>query len=195
MAMDPAVLAGLSGRRPRVAFFFNIAGTPPLKAWSGVGAYHVPQDSVETTVGGADYLGVGILRQIPRMDGLINGKAARITVSLSGVSSRVIALADTDWPTIRGSVVSFGIVSLDANWQPAGAIAWIRQGVCDRCLMDRAVPTRVVGLSIGFGATDRRRPPLSFWSPRDQAAFAPGDRFCERTPIYNTGSEIHWPHW
>jgi len=52
---------------------------------------------------------------------------------------------------------------------------------------------RSVSLSCGTLLTGRKRPGFAYFSDQDQQARFPGDRFCERTPVYANGFNKPWP--
>lgn len=192
--IDGATATALAKRLAKAAVFLRIASDPPCRAWSGIGDYPVPADAVETT-NDAIYKGVGLLGPLPRLDALVNGRASRVSFSLSGVSTQVLALADADWLASQNCDVDIGIVALDAGYQPAGDVAWIRHGTADQLTIKRQPSSRGIALSVGFGNTDRRRAPLNYWTDWEQQRLSPGDLFCQRVPIYDVGTSVRWPNW
>ena len=194
-----AAQAQMAGSVVRPTLFLRVAiPSAPLRVWSGVGDYDVPVDAVE--VEGATYLGVGAVAGLPALSGLINGVAERVEFSLSGVSARVLSIADDESVDCRNAQVNIGLTFLGEDWQPVGGMGWLWQGFADvataaRTAGEDGTITRRISLSVGSAFTGRRRAPLTYWSNNDQQRRSPTDRFCERTPLYNPGVIKTWPRF
>ena len=193
MARTPAQVAFLGGDAPRVLLFLRIAGgglPSPLRMWSGAGEFDLPIDAVETT--GGVYLGIGRLIDVPSFGLLLNGKMERITLSLSGVDGVALGLADEDAHTVKGAVANVAVVALGDDLQPATPAIWVRDGTVDQMPISLG-RTNSIGLSLGSLSTDRRRPPLGYYTPVDQRARSSTDAFCDLVPTYTADSTVRWP--
>ncbi len=174
------------------AFFLRIASPTPVRCWTGVGRRTVPEDAVEDD-DTAPYIGLRVT-QIPMIEAIVNGQAQRTVFTLNGVSSAVVAMTEADSAGVRNSVANFGVRFYGSDEQPIGAVWWVRQGIADLVPITRTPMQRTVGVSIGWGYTQRRRPQLSFFTKQDQQRRSPDDLFCNRTPAYQNKTR-KWPLW
>jgi hypothetical protein len=183
----------------RFALLFRLATPNPVRIWSGPGELPVPSDTVET-VDGALYQGLGALPDLPTLESLFNGTASRIELSLSAPDEdgRLAALAESEAVSARNRQAVFGIWPFDRDWQPVGAVRWIRRGVSHGVSInqdgtDPARPTSTVSISIGSRFTGRRQGKAFFWTPTDQSLDAPGDRGFDNVSALSEGVEKKWP--
>jgi hypothetical protein len=198
--LSPAELAELDRTAVRVGFFFRLATDPVVRLWLGVGKIAV-SDVFEPD--GVIYRGFGEIADFPQLRALINGAAERVEFTVSGVTGEVLRVASgADAQQVKGRMVSAGFAVMDKDWQLVGQIKWIRTYTADYLAITQTVPTdpaqstrRSVTLSCGSLLTARRRPSLSYFSNQDQQSRFPGDRFCERTPVYANGFNKTWPRF
>jgi hypothetical protein len=201
-------LDSLDSDTQMVGLFFRLATTPLVAVWLGAGPVKVGANVLDPT--GQMYQGMGQLPNIPAFKSLLNGQAERIDIGLSGVDDDVFALAAGDSGEVRGKAASIGIGFFDPRLPTAsgfkspvpmlGPVHWIRRGVVDQMTVSRApakspgdVTTQAISISIGSITTGRRRARYSYWSPQDQEARSPGDRFCERTVRLSGVAQKVWP--
>lgn len=196
MNIDPLIQAQIDGLLIRRCVLLHIDTTPAVRAWTGVGPFEHPGDLVDAT--GGPYLGIGEMQDIPALPQLINGVAARIELSLSGVDDRIVALADADAAEVRSKLVSLGLQFFDEAWQPLGDTLWMWDGEADVIRTDTvSTPgferTRMVTLSVGSLTTGRRRPVLRNFTRAQQRQRSPDDAFCDRTALYSAETGFKWP--
>ncbi|HYD26965.1 hypothetical protein [Brevundimonas sp.] len=185
--------AAAAKNQVRALYFLRVATDPVLRCCSSAGDRQLPEDNVETT-DGATYLGVGEVTDVPVFEAVVNGAAQRTSFVLSGVSDRVLALAQLDAPSIRGAEANFGVLFLGEDLQPVADMLWLRRGVADQLVTARRFGARSVALSIGWGLVNRRRPWLSFFTRQYQIRRSPTDKGCDRTPRYERANR-KWPLW
>jgi hypothetical protein len=182
-----------------IGVFFRLDTTPPVRIWLGFGEVDPGVNLLDAS--GAQYLGFGEIATLPPFRQLTNGAAERITLTLSGVSGDVLTIASGgDSEQVKGKNVSYGFAVMAANWSLLGPIHWCANYTADYLSITQEVTDdphhpiiRTVSLSCGTLLTGRRRPGLAYFSDQDQQARFPGDRFCERTPVYANGFSKAWP--
>ncbi len=195
---DAALETQKQGCRPVV--LFRMTGPDIIRAWTGVGDYdpfgpfETKTDDIEIDAG-AIYKGVGQVASIPVLENLINGVAARLELGVSGVDMAILVQAQAAVSEIAGETVNIGLQFLGADEQPVAAPFWPLEGTADELTSDWSLALRKLGLSVGFGETDRRRPRFSFYSASDQTAISPTDDFCAQVARYDPGSTTTWPKW
>lgn len=200
MLLTDAETKALRSSSVRSAAFVRIATNPMLRLWSGVGdiaAQFVPLDPAGTV-----FRGIGELVGVPELQQLINGAAARIEFTLSGVSEHVLAVAAGEAAAVQGRTVHVGEAFFDDAWQLLGPVHLMWRGIADQLSIQQAPSTgierpivRTVTLSAGSMLTGRRRPGLSYFTDQDQQRRSSGDRFCERVSLYQQGVEKGWPRF
>lgn len=199
MIFNDAELAALESGIQRIGVFFRLDVEPdPVRLWLGIGRIEPGVNVYDPT--GASYLGFGELRNVPAFNQLVNGKAARIEFSISGVSGDVLGIASGgDAEQVKGKPVAVGFAVMGEDWGLLGDLHWCAALTADRLSISQNADdawgdvTRSVTLSCGTLMTSRRRPSLSYLTNQDQTARFTGDRFCERTPRYATGFNKTWP--
>ncbi|WP_210168892.1 hypothetical protein [Pseudolabrys sp. Root1462] len=143
------------------------------------------------------YYGMGELTKVPSVSQLINGKAERVVFSMSGISERVLQIANGEAVGVRGQDVRLMLIGFDADWQCLGPGVQLWRGEADYLTVsldsNGGIQTRTVELSVGSLMTNRRRSPYSYFTDPDQQARSPGDIFCERTPLYQNSVGKKWP--
>jgi hypothetical protein len=169
----------------RQSILFRIATDPVTRVWSGVNSILIPADIVEPSP--ALYLGGGSLVNIPELDQVINGTAARLDITVSGVSAATLALAIEEAATVKGAKVHIGNVYFDDDWQ-IDDVEWIAVLRADTLTTARQGTTRSITLSIGTDFTDRSRAPVSFWTDADQRRRSPTDRFFDHIAGISAGT-------
>lgn len=160
----------------RESFALRIETDPVARLWSGYGTVEVPADIVESA--SAMYLGAGDLLNAPDFEQGINFTAERIEIQLSGVSSRMVALALEDAATIRNARVHFITFSFDDAWQLA-QVSYEAVFRADKITVNSQNEddgrTRTITLSIGTENTNRSRSPMAYFTDQDQRRRSPDD--------------------
>jgi hypothetical protein len=201
MLLNDAESAALSADVQNIGIFFRLETDPIVRIWLGVGDIKPGVNVLD--MDGAIYQGAGTLAPVPTFKALINGAAERVEFTASGVSGEILAIASGgDSEQVKGKKCSVGFAVLDGTWKLLGPVKWIRTyfadflGIQQNIVDDPANPiVRTVTLSVGSLTTARRRPSYSYFTNQDQQARFPGDRFCERTPLYATGFSKAWPRF
>lgn len=192
LSTDQALELRKGGVRPIVVY--RIAATPVVRAWSGVGDLSIPTDSVEDSLLNV-YLGVGVIRELPEIEVLLNMTAGRLAIAISGISAEIQDLVEKDAADVEGAAINIGIGFLNGRQQLIGSIFWMVDGVLEQVFTEATAEQRTAGIQIAYGAVDRRSPLRGYWSPQDQEARHPGDLGCSRTPLYDEGRSLVWPRW
>jgi hypothetical protein len=196
MNLDALIQAQIDGHLVRRSMLMYVATDVPVRAWTGVGPFEHPGDTVD--IDGGTYIGLGEIQDIPALSQLVNGVASRIELSLSGVDDRIVALADADAAEIRSKTVTLGLQFFGSDWQPLGDTLWIWDGEADVIRTDTTSNpdfsrTRTVTLSVGSITTGRRRPKLNSFTRAQQRRRSADDAFCDRTSLYSGDTELKWP--
>jgi hypothetical protein len=199
MNLNDAELAALESGRQRIGVFFRLDTDPVVRLWLGFGKIHPGVNAYDLT--GAVYRGFGELLNPPAFKQLINGKAERVDFTISGVSGDILGIASGgDSGQVKGKRVAVGFAIMASDWSLLGAVKWCANYTADYLAIQQAVTddpmqpiVRTVTLSCGTIMTGRRRPSYSYFTNQDQQARFPGDRFCERTPVYANGFNKTWP--
>jgi len=190
MDLNPLIQAQIDGRLLCASYILRIDTAPPVLAWTGAG---------ELVIEGETYLGLGTIPDVPAFQSLVNGVAARLDLSLSGVDAQVLALANGDAAQVRGKEVKVGLVFLDKSLQPIGTPMWVGPDYEADVITTESVSTadfgraRTVTLSVGSTTTGRRRPLLNYWTRAQQILRSATDAFCNLVSRYTTESEMKWP--
>lgn len=197
--LNAAELATLEGGAVRLGVFFRLDTDPIVRLWLGFGDIAPGVNAYDPD--GVLYQGFGEIGNLPAFKQLINGRAERVEFTVSGVSGEILQIASGGAPfEVKGKRVAFGFALMDATWTMLGPVKWCANYTADYLSIEQALTedagqpiVRAIKLSCGSMLTARRRPALSYFSDQDQQARSPGDRFCERTPIYCTGFNKAWP--
>lgn len=188
----------LSSGSVNLGILFRMETDPVCRYWSGVGDLPVAADAIE--VSPTTYKGAGQLSGIPQLSQLINGVAERVNFTLSGVSARVMQLADSEAGEVQGAAVNLGLQVFGADWQPIGSVAWIGAYVADILVTaaqadDSGKISRTASLSVASAFAGRRVAPINYYTDFDQKRISPTDRFCERVGLYSQGVQKVWPRF
>jgi len=180
----------------RLGVFWRLATTPRVRLWSGVGDFALPADLID--IEGGAYIGKGSLVDIPTLDQLVNGVAARFDFSISAVGqTELLELADEDAANVRGSAINIGLLPFDAAEQPVGAMVWVWEGEADIVTLDSRLEgdRRIDTMTISAGSlfTGRRRPTFRHYTDQEQRRRSADDRFCDRVTLYSTNYNKTWP--
>jgi hypothetical protein len=180
----------------RIGVFFRLETDPVVRLWLGVGNIKPGVNAYDPD--GVIYQGFGAVQSVPSFKQMINGSAQRVEFTISGVSQDILAVASGD--EVRGKRLSIGLAILDLDWSLLGPVKWCANYTADFIRIEQvavvdvqAMILRSVTLSCGTLLTGRRRPGLAYFSNQDQQTRFPGDRFCERTPVYANGFSKSWP--
>jgi hypothetical protein len=192
-------LALLEGGGVRPAVLLRIATDPVIRLWLGaVRDLAIAADAVED-VDGAIYQSMGLLVDVPQLNQLVNGQAARVEFQVSGVAvtGEVAALASGSASDIRGARVNVGFLAFDANWQIGTPVLWPWEGEADSLTVERQADasgaTRVLRLSVGTALTGRRRPAINYFTDSDQKLRTADDDFFSEIRRYSAASTKVWP--
>lgn len=167
-------------------------GTDPVtRVCSGVNPVIIPADSIETE-DNAKYLGGGLLADIPDLDQLINAVAARLDVTVSGVSTKTLAIFTGEAEQVEGAAVNIGIAYQDDAWQITD-VEWVGELRSDTpTISDQSGQnggrTRSIGISLGTDFTDRSTAKISYFTHADQQRVSPGDMIFDHVAGINAGT-------
>lgn len=165
----------------------RIGTTPPARIWSGAGPLYIPADGVETD-DAALYLGGGeLLDGLTDLEQLINGKADRIDINVSGVAAATAKLALEEAADVKGADVDIGVVEFDELWQVIG-VTWAARYRADKLAIGRQEASRTITLSMGSDDTGRSRTANAYWTSAEQRRRSPDDAFCDRVSGLNAGT-------
>jgi hypothetical protein len=192
-------LALLEGGGVRPAVLLRVETAPVIRLWLGaLRDVSIPADNVEG-VEGAVYQSMGYVTEIPTLNQLVNGQAARVEFSLSGVvvTGEVADLASGSAADIRGARVNVGFMAFDANWQQGTPVLWPWEGEADSLTVERRGDPegamRTLKLSVGSALTGRRRAQTRYNTNNDQHLRSADDNFFDQIRRYNSGSTKVWP--
>lgn len=199
IVFNAAELAVLESGTQRIGYFWRLDIDPVVRLWLGVGDIRPGVNIYDAD--GSVYKGLGQITALPPFKQLTNGAAERITFVLSGVSGKVLQAAASGHPEqVKGKRVASGFAIMGQDWSLLGPVRWPANYTADYLSIEQDVVespsdpvVRSVSLSCGTLLTGRRRPGYAYFSNQDQQARFPGDRFCERTPVYGNGFNKAWP--
>ncbi len=181
------------------AGLLRVATPVPVRLWTGIGDFPVVNSAFDPD--GSIFKGAGRLIDLPAFERVWNGLAERVTITLSGVSDDMKAIAYEEADDVRGAVVRLGITVLDGDWQQLGHVRWLRRGRVDVIETENRAGERerikTISFSLGSQLTGRKVPGSGTWTNADQQS-RPGsetDRFCERTPLMTETTVIRWPNY
>lgn len=203
MYLDPATAALFKGTdgglRLGVFFYLGLSQTP-LRLWCGVN--NVPLGIPSVDPSGVVYLGAGQLMNIPDLELLINGIAARVDFYLSGTNPNFLAMVAANAPKVLGARTIVGIAPLDVRYQPQTPIIGVWSGAADVMKMSGrpgATPmdpgVQTVTVSCGTGDTSRARPRLTAFSQPQQQLISPTDFFFSQINRYIQQFVVSWPNY
>jgi hypothetical protein len=151
--------------------------------------------------------GAGAFGDLDEIEQAINGEAATINLTMSGVGAEGSSIAWLDYTNdeIIGSAVTILIQACDADDQPVGLPEIRFSGTIDDISFSDTVADRrtlsTISAAVVNKFTVRRLTSGAVLSDADQKARSailnPGadpDRFCERVPGLQS-KEITWPRW
>jgi hypothetical protein len=183
-----------------LGIFFRLDTDPALHLWLGVNDVPIGIPGIDAS--GTVYLGAGRLLDIPALDVLLNGQAARVEIGVAGVDADFMAKLNAEAPPVKSKECNIGIARLDDRFQPATQIIPMWTGYADFWAMRQTAaqdqtrgPVRIVTLSAGTGDTTRSRPRRVTWTASMQRLFYPDDAFCDRVSRYVHTFVVQWPHF
>lgn len=175
------------------------AEAPVVRLWDGGGPWMDGDGEV--------WMGAGAFGSLDEIEMAINGEAAALSLTLSGVAKETSDLAWLSYTNdqIIGSTVTVFIQTCDASDQPVGEPETRFAGVIDDISFRDTVsddrPMSTIEVPVANLFTVRRLRSGAVLSDADQrarsAVLNPGaepDRFCERTPLLQDKSVV-WPRW
>lgn len=177
----------------REAYLFRIETDDPASFWSGHGPLLLPADAVLSLA--TLFSGAGGLVDIPDLEQLINGKAQRMDITLSGVSQEAIIFATEEALQIPGAPIWIGRVQFDAAWQVETVEwEWSGEGVNLTVDSDGSSGNRVrsLKLTVAAGETTRRRSPNAYFTASDQQRDYPSDTFFSNIGQISLGAVRRW---
>lgn len=186
-------------RSLRILIQFDWMTATTSRLWDGAG----PWVDADANV----WLGAGALGNLDELEQAINGEAAAINLTLSGVGkegSGLVWLSYTN-DQIIGSTVTIFIQTCDEEDQPVGDPETRFSGTIDDITFSDAVsgdqPVSIINVPVTNKFTVRRIRSGAVLSDADQKARSamlnPGgdpDRFCERVPLLQDKT-VTWPRW
>ncbi len=162
----------------------------PAVFWTGHTDLLLPADDVLDAPTIAS--GAGELVDLPELEGLLNGTAQRVDVTMSGVSPDVIRYAQEEAPQVPGCAVRIGRVSFDEDWQLAGPVEWEWSGEGQKLTVGSDPNSngrvRQIIFSVAAGDTTRSRSPFAFFTDADQRRDFPTDAFFSHVAGINAGT-------
>lgn len=175
----------------RESIVVRIACDPPVLLWGGVGPILLGPDAVIPDA--AIPLSAGELISFPDFQQLVAGTAERLDVVFSGVSERIVALAQEESMNVAGSRVDLGRIDFGRDWQPLGPIEWEAAFEARSLSVSRPVASgeqivRSITLTIVAGDTIRSRAPNAFFTDADQRRRSPDDNAAANTGVYSGGT-------
>lgn len=196
---DGTVPAPGEARSLRILVQFDWMTAATARLWDGGGPWVDGDGNV--------WIGAGAFGDLDEIEQAINGEAATVDLTLSGVGgdgSGLVWLSYTEGEIV-GSRVTIFIQSCDGNDQPIGSPEIRFRGTIDDFAMKDAVvdrrPVSTISVPVVNKFTVRRLSSGAVLSDADQRARsallnpgAPPDRFCERVPLLNDKT-ITWPRW
>jgi hypothetical protein len=172
-----------------MSLLFRIVADPIGRVWGGLFDLEIPADIVEDEP--ALYLGGGQLLNIPDLEHLINGNAARLDVQVSGTSAETLRLAMEAAPSVKGAAVHVGFAYFDDDWQLL-EVEWLAVLRADTLSVDSQPSengrTRSITLSIGTDFTDRSKAPVALFTDSDQRRRSPTDAIFDHVAGINAGT-------
>jgi hypothetical protein len=198
MNFNAAEDAALQSGAQRIGIFFFLDTDPAVRIWLGAGKIKPGVNTYDSV--GAEYKGFGAIRDIPSIKQLLNGKAARVEFTVSGVKGDILQIASGgDAKQVKGRRVGVGFAFMGQRWELLGPVRWLATYTADFLSLRESGDdpmqsiTRTIALSCGTLNVDRRRPLFGSFTNQDQQARFPADTFCERTPLYAHGFQMPWP--
>lgn len=196
MNLDPLIQAQIAKKLINVSQLLYVDSDTPIRAWSGYGVLTLGPWGADAT--GGDYLGLGVMVDIPQLQQSVGGVAQRIELSLSGVDAEVSRLADEGAAEIRAKTTVVGLLFMDENFQPLASPLAFWTGESDSIRSESVsdadgVKVRTIALSVGSVTTGRRRPQYNYYTRAQQRAISPTDAGCDRVALYSSDREIKWP--
>lgn len=191
MTFDAEIDAALGKGRVRLVILIAMHfDSEVVRRWSGYGVREF---------GGHVWYGLGEIRNLPELEQLTNGAASRVTLVLSGVDEELLAQALEQADAVDGRRIEFLMQLLDEDAQPIGDPQVLDVLLMDQVTIERSAgddptqaPVRTLTISMASPTASRRTPSRGRYTDRDQKARSPGDRFCERVPIY-VNQAFKWP--
>lgn len=183
----------------RVGFFVRWELDPVQRLWLAFGDIRGAPNTLDAAE--ETYSGLGEVLNIPPLAGLVNGTADRVTLQMSGVSPKMMALASLEAETVKVRRMTIGICEFDENWQmKATGIRWIWTGWSDfvslKYASDRSGKiVRVIACQVSTLFTRRRRATFFYWTFEETKRRSPTDLFWERTKLYARGTQKVWPRF
>jgi hypothetical protein len=199
VTLSPGAGRATISREPNRGVFLRIATTPPIRLWTGRQSMRAPANDLDPQE--EVYYGLGIMQNIPELDRLIDGEARRVDFTLSakgsGFNETVVNLLDGEMIGVAGSKARIGHLRFDRLWQPTSAMRWAWDGTMDEVGLEMAEDGEghrwVIHVSMSTGMVDRNRPPLDYWTPKDQFQISATDRAFDYVPSYNEGTTRIYP--
>jgi len=175
----------------RESIVVHIACEPPVLLWGGVGPIELGPDAVIPERQLAH--GAGELVNFPDFQQLVAGTAERLEAVFSGVSERIVALAQEEAQNVAGARVDVGRIDFGYDWQPLGPIEWeavfeARSLTVSRPVSTGAQVNRSITLTIVAGDTTRSRSPNAFFTDADQRRRSSDDNAAANTGVYSGGT-------
>ncbi len=184
-----------------LGFFLRVDTDPALHLWWGVS--DIEQQIKDVVAADETYIGAGMMTDVPdSIEVLLNGSADQIEFSMNGVNAALLPQFAIDAPPVLGAETVFGFCPMDDLWQPTTKILPSWRGFAEAWTYKIDMPESAgadargaITLLASSGSVARSATSLATWTDRAQQRLSPGDRGCERTPMYYQGRRVTWPRF
>lgn len=157
-----------------------------VRVWTGLG---------DLVALGVVWKGLGQVTELPELEQLLNGQAARMAISLSGIDQDVVMAAVEEAAQVQGREIEILLALFDKSGALIDAPQYLDVGVMDQVSFrhdaDGGRVVRTISLEFASPLAARSVAPLSYLTDRDQRARYPTDRGCEYVESYQN-REIVW---
>ena len=165
-----------------------VCATAIIRFWTGFGPLTLAVDDDLDPAG--RYRGAGVLKSMPSIRQVTDGKAVRVNFEFFARHPAVEAMMAAG---IADAQINVGYVFFDDNWQLAGPAAWLWQAVLDVPRRKRSgIEDRRI-LSAISGAATRKKAGRRYWSKAGHQSRHPGDRICDDMSKMTVNTNRKWP--
>lgn len=124
------------------------------------------------TYDGLEWLGIGQALQISDVSVSPDGEMSGVSLTLSGVSPEILAIAEAEPYQRRPARVLW--VFFDAAWQPVSHITYA-SGLCDLMTSDEDPASPTVTMTVEPRTLDLQRPAVVRLTPEDRRSIYPAE--------------------
>jgi hypothetical protein len=190
MTLSQMIQAAATKKRQRVSLFMYVPHpTAPLRLWSGPGAIVLPEaDSWDP---GARYIG-GVLRRVPPMSALLNGKAERIEFTFSGAVGFMRDYVFDPAKSIKDCKMHLGLMWFGPDWQPLGPVGLFRTVTVDMPGYGETGTDIKITTSCITNCGRRKAQGLRTWTHANHRTRHPTDDLCRRVATLHYNYRLKW---